>query len=75
MIGDGNCLFRVISHYIKDNEFMYNSIRTQIYNEAINRIKVIPNIAIESERGNSPIHAYKYYKRKWQFMEDILESL
>ena len=58
IIGDGNCLFRSISHFIKGNEYMYNSIRTQIYNEAINRINVIPNILIESERGKMPIHTY-----------------
>jgi len=37
---------------------MYNCIRTQIYKEAINRINAIPNIAIESERGNMPIYTY-----------------
>ena len=37
---------------------MYNCIRTQIYNEEINRINVIPNITIEPERGNMPIHTY-----------------
>jgi hypothetical protein len=37
---------------------MYNVIRTQIYNEAINRINLIPNITIESERGNMHMHTY-----------------
>ena len=58
IIGDENCLFRAISHFIKGNEYMYNCIRTQIYNEAINRINVIPGITVESERGNMPIHTY-----------------
>ena len=58
IIGDGNCLFRAISHFIKGNEYMYNCIRTQIYKEALNRINLIQNITIESERGNMPIHTY-----------------
>ena len=58
IIGDGNCLFRAKSHFIKGNEYMYNCIRTQIYKEAINRINIIPNITIESEGGNMPIHTY-----------------
>ena len=57
-MGDGNCLFRAISNFIKGNEYMYNVIRTQIYNEAINRINLIPNITIESERGNMHMHTY-----------------
>ncbi len=43
---------------IKGNEYIYNVIRTQIYNEAINKINLILNITIESERGNIPINTY-----------------
>jgi hypothetical protein len=30
IIGEGFCLFRAISYFIKGNEYMYNVIRTQI---------------------------------------------
>ena len=38
---------------------MYKNIRQNIYNEAINRIRVIPNIIIETERGSMGMHEYK----------------
>lgn len=58
VIGEGNCLFRVIAQFIYGNEFMYNNIRQSIYNEVINRIRVIPNVIIETERENLCMHHY-----------------
>ena len=37
---------------------MHNNIRRQIYNEALQRLNVIPNVIIETERGNFRIHDY-----------------
>ena len=37
---------------------MLNNIRMRIYNEALSRLSVIPNVIIETERGNFRIHDY-----------------
>ena len=37
---------------------MHRNIRLQIYNKALRRINVIPNVIIETERGNYRIHEY-----------------
>ena len=56
--GDGNCLFRSISQFLYGNQYMHKNIRMRIYNEALSRLNVIPNVIIETERGNYRIHEY-----------------
>ena len=58
IIGDGNCLFRAISYFLNNTEDNHSEIRKQIYNEAIKRKPLIPNIEIETERGRVRIHDY-----------------
>ena len=61
IIGDGNCLFRAISHFKKGTEFMYKDIRKEIYEEAKSRKNMLPNIFIESEKGKIRMHEYIEY--------------
>ena len=49
--GDGNCLFRAISYFLHNTENKYYEIRNQIYNEAIKRKSLIPNVEIDTEMG------------------------
>ena len=56
--GDGNCLFRSISQFLYGNQYMHKNIRMSIYNEALSRLNVIPNVIIETEIGNYRIHEY-----------------
>ena len=58
VVGDGNCLFRVISIFKYGNEHMHNTIRQNIYNEALKRKPNIPNLIIDTERGKFKIHDY-----------------
>jgi len=58
IIGDGNCMFRAISHYIYHNEENYPIIRKEIYETALLKKHLIPNIYIDSERGRMKIHEY-----------------
>lgn len=37
---------------------MHKNIRNQIYQEALRRINIIPNVILETERGNFRIHEY-----------------
>ena len=56
--GDGNCLFRAISYFLHNTENKYYEIRNQIYNEAIKRKSLIPNVEIDTEMGKMRIHDY-----------------
>ena len=58
VIGDGNCLMRAFSQFLYGTEYMYNTIRGRIYNEAIIRKNTIPNVIIETELGQMRIHDY-----------------
>ena len=51
-------MLRALAQFIYGNEYMYKNIRQSIYNKAINRIRVIPNVIIETERGNIRMHDY-----------------
>jgi len=51
-------MFRAISHYIYHNEENYPIIRKEIYETALLKKHLIPNIYIDSERGRMKIHEY-----------------
>ena len=49
---------RAFSQFLYGTEYMYNTIRGRIYNEAIIRKNTIPNVIIETELGQMRIHDY-----------------
>ena len=51
-------MFRWVAQFIYDTEFQHKDIRTKIYQEALNRINIFPNVIIETERGNFKMHDY-----------------
>lgn len=51
-------MFPAISHYIYYNEENYPIIRKEIYETALLKKHLIPNIYIDSERGRMKIHEY-----------------
>ena len=56
--GDGNCLYRAISHFLFGHQLMFNDIRNEIYNTANSRKNLIPDVIIETSNGNMRMHDY-----------------
>ena len=57
--------FRAISYFLHNIDNKSNEIRNQIYNEAIKRKTIIPNIEIDNEIGKMRIHDYIKNDKKW----------
>ena len=51
-------MFRCLAQFIYGTEFQHKDIRTKIYQEALNRINILPNVIIETERGKFKMHDY-----------------
>ena len=75
IIGDGNCLYRAISHFLFGHQLMFNDIRNEIYNIANSRKNLIPDVIIETSNGNMRIHDYINSIKLNKFHGDNFELL